>query len=60
MNELPQTIYALANPIIFADDTSVIISTKKFDDFCRISNTVFCHMSECFAANRLALNLHNI
>jgi hypothetical protein len=27
-NELPPTINTLANPIIFADDTSVIISSK--------------------------------
>jgi hypothetical protein len=57
INDLPPTINTLANPIIFADNTSVIISSKKFDDFCRISNIVLCHTSKWFAANRLALNL---
>jgi hypothetical protein len=56
-NDLPPTINTLANTIIYADDTSVIISTKKFDDFCRISNKVLCCMSKCFAANKLSLNL---
>jgi hypothetical protein len=55
INDLPPTLNTLANPVTFADDTSVIISSKKFDDFCRISN-ILCHMSKWFAANRLTLN----
>jgi hypothetical protein len=43
INDLPPTINTLANPIIFADDTNVTISTKKFDDFCRISNIVLSY-----------------
>jgi hypothetical protein len=27
----------LSEPITFADDTSVIISSKNFDDFCLMS-----------------------
>jgi hypothetical protein len=57
INDLTPTINTLANPITFADDLSVIISSKRFEDFCRISNIVLCHMSKWFAANRLALNL---
>jgi hypothetical protein len=57
INDLTPTINTLANPITFADDLSIIISSKRFDDFCRISNIVLCHMSKWFAANRLALNL---
>jgi hypothetical protein len=56
INDLPSTINTLANCIV-ADDTSVIISTKKFDDFCRVSNIVFCHIKKWFAANRLDLTL---
>jgi hypothetical protein len=33
-NGLPQTTNALTEPIIFSDDTSVIISNKDFYDFC--------------------------
>jgi hypothetical protein len=36
INDLPPTINTLAKPTIFDDDTSVIISTKKFVAFCRI------------------------
>jgi hypothetical protein len=36
VNDLPPTINTLSEPI-FADDTSVTMSNKKFDDFCRMS-----------------------
>jgi hypothetical protein len=39
---------------IFADDTSVIISSKKFDDFCAMANTVISHTNKGFNANKLA------
>jgi hypothetical protein len=57
INDLPQTINTLTEPIIFANDTNVIISNKNFDDFCTISNIVLSHISKWFTANRLALNL---
>jgi hypothetical protein len=57
INDLPPTINTLAIPIIFADDTSVIISSKKLDDFCMLSNRVVSHMSKRFAAKKLALIL---
>jgi hypothetical protein len=52
INDLPPTINTLAIPIIFADDTSVIISSKNLDDFCMLSNRVVSLMSKWFAANR--------
>jgi hypothetical protein len=59
VNELSPTIkyQFLIRPIIFAYDTSVIISSKKSGDFCRMSNVVLSHKIKWFAANRLALNL---
>jgi hypothetical protein len=57
INELPPTINTLTIPIIFADDTSLIISSKNLDDFCMLSNRVLSLMSKWFAANKLALNL---
>jgi hypothetical protein len=33
INDLPPTISSLSEPIIFTDDASVIISSKRFDDF---------------------------
>jgi hypothetical protein len=55
-NDLPLTINSIPNQILFADDTSVIISSRNFEDFCSLSNLVFSHMIKCFAANRLVLN----
>jgi hypothetical protein len=57
MTFLQQYISNLSIPIIFGDVTSVIISGKNLDDFCKLSNRVVSHMSKCFAANMLALNL---
>jgi hypothetical protein len=37
INDLPPTINTFSVPIIFADDTSVIISSKHLDDFCYVS-----------------------
>jgi hypothetical protein len=57
INDFSPTINNLSKPTIFADDMSVIICSKNFDDFSTISNTVLTHMSEWFTANMLALNL---
>jgi hypothetical protein len=57
INDLPPTINALSEPILFTDDTSVIISSKNFDDFSTVSNTVLSHMSKWFTSNKLVLNL---
>jgi hypothetical protein len=57
INDLPLRINSLSEPILFADDTSVIISNRNFEDFCTISNSVLSSMIEWFAANKLVLNL---
>jgi hypothetical protein len=57
INDLLPTINILAAPIIFADDMSVIISSKNFDDFCMLSNRVLSLMGKWFAENKLTLNL---
>jgi hypothetical protein len=46
INDLPPTINTLSEPILFADDSSVIISSKNFYNFSTMSNTVFSHMSK--------------
>jgi hypothetical protein len=57
INDLPPTINTLAAPIIFADDTSFIISSKNLEDFCMFSNRVVTFMGKRFAPNKLTLNL---
>jgi hypothetical protein len=51
------TVNTLAIAIIFADDTSLIISSKNLDYFCMLSKRVLSLMSKWFAANKLALKL---
>jgi hypothetical protein len=46
-----------AEPILFADDTSIIISIRNFRDFSTTSNLVLSRVIEWFAANKLVLNL---
>jgi hypothetical protein len=57
INDLPLSIISLAEPILFVDDTSVIISNRNFEDFSTVSNLVLSHMTEWFTANKLVLNL---
>jgi hypothetical protein len=45
----------LSESILFADDISVIISSKNFDDF--FANTVLSHISKWFISNKLVINL---
>jgi hypothetical protein len=57
INDLPPRINSLAKPILFADDTSVIICNGNFRNFSATSNLVLSRMIEWFAANKLILNL---
>jgi hypothetical protein len=50
----------LSEPILVANDTSVIISGKNVDDFSTMSNTVLSRMSKWFTSNKLVLNLDKI
>ena len=50
-------INSVSQPKLSADDTSVIISSRNFKDFCSVSNLVLSHMIKWFAGNNLCLNL---
>jgi len=50
-------INSVSEPVLFTDDSSVIISSRNFKNFCSLSNLVVPHMIEWFAANKLVLNL---
>jgi hypothetical protein len=51
--------YSVSEPILFADDTSVIISSRNFKDFCSVANLVLSQMIKWFAANNEVINLEN-
>jgi hypothetical protein len=57
INVLSPTINTLTEPILFANDISVIISSKNFDDFSAMTNTVLFRMSKWFTSDKLVLNL---
>jgi hypothetical protein len=57
MNDLLLRVNSVSEPILFTVDTSTIISSRNFKDFCIVSNLVLSHMSKGFAANNLVLNL---
>jgi hypothetical protein len=56
INDLPPTV----NTFLFADETSVIISSKIFDNLFTVSNTLLFHMSKWFKSNKLVLNLDKL
>jgi len=55
--DLPLRINAVSETILFANDTSVIISSRNFEDFCTLANLVLFHVIKLFAVNNLVLIL---
>ena len=55
--DLPLRINSILESVLYADDTSVIISSRNFKDFCSVSNLILSHMNKSFVANNLVLNL---
>jgi len=52
-------MYSVSEPILFADGTSVIISSRNFKDFYSVAHLVLSHIIKWFAANNLFTNLEN-
>jgi hypothetical protein len=57
MNDLPKTTAGLANPVLFADDTSVIISKSDPKEFINTINRNIIKINEWFKSNSLPLNI---
>jgi hypothetical protein len=49
-------INSVSEPILFADDTSVIIPSSNFEDYFSGSNLFLSRMIKLFAADKLVLN----
>jgi hypothetical protein len=54
---VPLRINSISEPILFAGDSSVLISSRNLEDCCSVSNLVVSHMIKWFAANMLVVNL---
>jgi hypothetical protein len=57
INDLPNAIIHKANPILFADDTSILITSQNVYKFQNDLNTAFGQITEWFKVNLLSLNL---
>jgi len=56
INDLSLRISKLANPILFADDTSVIISNTNPEEFKNNINSVMTEITNWFQSNLLTMN----
>jgi hypothetical protein len=59
IDDLPLRINSVSESVLFAHDSSVIIWSRNFDDFCSMSNSVFSCVIKLFAANNFVLNEYN-
>ena len=57
INDLPLRTNSVSEPVLFADDTSVITSSKNFEDFCSLSSVVLSHMIKWFVLNLDKMNI---
>jgi hypothetical protein len=57
ITDLSLRINTITEPILFADDTSVIISNSNLTEFSTTAKPILARMIEWFSANRLVLNL---
>ena len=56
INDLPQILNSAANPILFADDTSIIISNTDSQEFLNNITTVMNDTIKWFQRNLLSMN----
>ena len=57
MNDLPRGVNQLASPIIYADDTSVLVSAKNLEELEMKVNITLQHITDWFSINGLTLNM---
>jgi hypothetical protein len=56
INDLPFVLERYSLPVIFADDTSVVITENNSVDFLMNSTEIFSQLIKWFSANQLLLN----
>jgi hypothetical protein len=60
INDLPKTINGNSKPILFTDDTSVIITNSNFEDFKKHITTEFTTLNMWFKSSKLTINFGKI
>ena len=56
INDLPKTVSNISKPVLFADDTSIIVTNHSPTDFTNDINKVFGNINDWFIINLLSLN----
>jgi hypothetical protein len=57
INDLPKTIAISVNPVLFADDTSTIVTNPDLMEFINSINTNIIKINRWFQSNSLSLNI---
>jgi len=57
MNDLPVSVKHVAKAILFADETSVIVTDKDHDSFKQKTNLALTSLNQWFYINQLVLNI---
>jgi len=57
VNDLPRSINKFASPVIYADDTSVLVSAKNLKDLQTKTDCTLHHISEWFLFSGLTLHM---
>jgi hypothetical protein len=60
INDLPKVISDISTPILYADDTSIIIFNRDLEKFKFKINTIFDRMNKWFQFNLLSLNFEKL
>jgi hypothetical protein len=60
VQDLPPTINALSEPILFTDNTIVTIFSTNFDNFSTTSNANLYQVNKLFISKKFILNLDKI
>jgi hypothetical protein len=60
VNELPCGINKFARPVIYVDDTSVLVTAKNLKDLQIEVNSTLHHINDWFSYNELTLNMEKI
>jgi hypothetical protein len=57
VNDLPSVIHQFARPVIYADDTSILVTAKNLKDLQIKVRSTLNHVSNWFSSKGLTLNM---
>jgi hypothetical protein len=57
MNDFPRVANQLASPVMYADDTSVLVAAEDLEELEGKMNATLKHITDWFSINGLTLNM---